>query len=277
MRIRAACPAKVNLFLSVGPIDGRGYHPIRTVFQAVSLSDELVLEESRDGEDRVVCDWEGLPEDNTVARALRLLREIAPVPALRVEVRKRIPAQAGLGGGSSDAAGVLRCAPRFSPVPVPQKELFEVARAIGADVPFFLTGGRARGEGYGERLDPLPDPPERPILVVLPECRVSTAEAYRALDRHPRALAPWPDTELGPNDFEDVAPGPCGEAKRALVEAGAEGALLCGSGSAVFGLFPSEQARDRAGREIQAARPEWRCWPVQYLNREASLRAVVES
>jgi len=276
MRIRALCPAKVNLFLSVGPVDGRGYHPIRTVFQAVSLFDELVLEPSEDGRDRLVCDWEDLPEDNTVSRTLRLLREIAPMPPLRIEVRKRIPAQAGLGGGSSDAAGVLRCAPRFSRLPVPEKELFEVARAIGADVPFFLIGGRARAEGYGERLHPLPDPDQRPILVVLPSCRVSTAEAYRQLDRHPRALAPWPEGEIGPNDFEAVAPPDCAAAKTALLEAGAESALLCGSGSAVFGAFASKEARDQARRRLESARPDWRLWPAEFQGRSASLQVSVE-
>lgn len=276
MRVRTLCPAKVNLFLSVGPIDGRGYHPIRTVFQAVSLFDELVLEPSDDG-DRVVCDWDGLPEENTVSRVLRLLREIAPVPPLRVGLRKRIPAQAGLGGGSSDAAGVLRCAPRFSPVPVPARELFEVARAVGADVPFFLTGGRARAEGYGELLQPMPDPPERPILVVLPPCGVSTREAYRLLDCRPRALAPWPEAELGSNDFEEVAPLDCAAAKSALLAAGAEGALLCGSGSAVFGVFRSREGRDRARALLESAYTGWRCWTAHFLSRAASLRLDVEN
>ncbi|MEJ5171773.1 MAG: hypothetical protein WHU10_12355, partial [Fimbriimonadales bacterium] len=219
------------------------------------------------------CDWENLPEENTLTKALRLVREIAPVPPLRIGLRKRIPAQAGLGGGSSDAAGLLRAIPSFCKVPVPQGELFEVARAIGADVPFFLVGGRARAEGYGDRLTPLPDAAPAPVLIVQPPCRVSTPQAYRRLDSLPRSLKPWPEGELGPNDFEDVEPEECTGARRALLEAGAQAARLCGSGSAVFGVFASEHQRDLACMEIGRADPQWRVWPAHFLGRAESLAA----
>ncbi|HLO99583.1 MAG TPA: 4-(cytidine 5'-diphospho)-2-C-methyl-D-erythritol kinase, partial [Fimbriimonas sp.] len=96
------CPAKLNLFLSVGPLDHRGYHPIRTIFQAISLYDELEIERS----DKIEfsCDDPSVPEDNTVIKAIRLMQEIADFPPVKVKLTKRIPSQAGLGGGSSDAA-----------------------------------------------------------------------------------------------------------------------------------------------------------------------------
>jgi 4-diphosphocytidyl-2-C-methyl-D-erythritol kinase len=104
------CPAKVNTFLSVGPRDARGYHPLRTVFQAVGLFDEVSI--STAPHDEIDCDWDGLPTENTLTKSLRLLRELAPIPPLHITLKKRIPSQAGLGGGSSDAAGVIRFARR---------------------------------------------------------------------------------------------------------------------------------------------------------------------
>ena len=97
------CPAKVNLFLSVGGRDESGLHSLRTIYQAVGVYDELLVEEA--GEESFECDWPQLPSDNTVTKALRLLRELVPLPPLRISLTKRIPAEAGLGGGSSDAAG----------------------------------------------------------------------------------------------------------------------------------------------------------------------------
>lgn len=197
-------------------------------------------------ETAVTCDWDGLPGENTITKALRLAGEYFSFPPLAVHLEKRIPHEAGLGGGSTDAAGLLRGLAHL--IRQPHAAFWhDVAVAVGADVPFFLVGGRARGEGYGERLTPLPDLARQCVLVVQPHDRVSTGAAYAALDAKDY---PWrefsdPDTELY-NDFERVAPCACGELAERMQGFGASGALLSGSGSAVFGLFESEESAQAA-------------------------------
>lgn len=246
-RVRVRCPAKFNPFLSVGPPDPNGYHPIRTVFQAVSLFDELTVTLAES--DSLYCDWDGLPADNTLAKALRFCRELAPVPPLALTLEKRIPAESGLGGGSSDAAGLLRALDVLFPDRLRDRDRWEIAQAVGADVPFFLVGGRARGEGYGERLSPLEDGPRQWLVLARPEAGVSTAEAYRALDAGDRPWRSFPDTEdAWFNDFERVMPEACAAAAATMRAAGASRTVLCGSGSTVAGRVGS-QAEAQAVRE----------------------------
>lgn len=245
MTITTVCPAKINLFLSVGPPDEIGYHPIHSVFHAVSLSDSLVVTDAET--DVLECDWPGMPDVNTLTRTLSFIRELVPVPPLKIILTKRIPAESGLGGGSSNAAGLLRCIKRAFGSMVDDALLHEVARAVGADVPFFLVGGTARAEGYGERLTPLPDPETKEFVIVRPTVGVATGEAYARLDAMPRALRDYPENlwELS-NDFEAVAPCECLEVSERLMMFGAQGALLSGSGSAVFGVFPDRESADSA-------------------------------
>ena len=240
------CPAKVNTFLSVGPPDEHGYHPIRTVFQAVSLFDELEIEQSMS--DDITCDWPGLPAENTVTKALRLIRELVGIPPLSIRITKRIPSQAGLGGGSSDAAGVIRAAKQLAPDLVSDRFAHEVAVAVGADVPFFLVGGRARATGYGDVLEPQSDVRHKWLLVVKPESGVDTSEAYKKLDQAQREWERFSDAPY--NDFERVAPFECGMIAERLRDHGATATLLCGSGSAVFGEFESEQGAKAAEKKI---------------------------
>lgn len=263
------CPAKVNLFLSVGPRDERGYHPIRSVFQAVSLFDTLTLERAERNEFR--CDWPGMPEDNTVAKAMRLLSELVRLPPLRVTLKKRIPVQSGLGGGSSDAAGFLRGALRFASCRPSEPELRDVALAVGADVPFFLVGGRARAEGYGEILTPLDDGPEQWMLIVRPDVGCPTAEAYRKLDALDYPWKGWEEADALYNDFERVMPEECRRMKQRLLELGASGALLAGSGSAVLGLFETRNDAIRATLSFESGTNPPSCWVVRTLRREESL------
>jgi 4-diphosphocytidyl-2-C-methyl-D-erythritol kinase len=260
------CPAKVNAFLSVGPRDARGYHPVRAVYQAVGLFDELLVEKAE--RDEVVCDWPDLPAENTMTKALRFLREQANLPPLRLALRKGIPSQAGLGGGSSDAAGVIRAAMRMLPEQVGGQFAFEVALAVGADVPFFLVGGRARATGYGEKLEPLEDVARSWLLIVKPRESVSTAEAYAALDGE---RYEWREFGEGLyNDFERVAPCVCGEIAERMQVHGALGALLCGSGSAVFGVFGTEAAANLA-RARMSDEGFTDSWVAPTLTREESL------
>lgn len=255
MSLLVCCPAKVNLFLSVGPKDKRGYHPIRTIFQAVDLCDNLYIEEAdRDGFE---CDWP-LPEPNTVTKAWGLLKEFAHLPPLRVRLEKRIPAESGLGGGSSDAAGFLRSINGFLAHPLPAESLFEIACAVGADVPFFLAGGAALGEGYGEKLTPLAARPERWFVLAKPDIGCSTAEMYARLDAlGSRPFLGFPsdartNVKAFGNDFELVAPAECLALISFLNACQCSSAGLTGSGSAVFGVFPSRKAADEARQAIPA-------------------------
>jgi 4-diphosphocytidyl-2-C-methyl-D-erythritol kinase len=248
------CPAKINLFLSVGKKDHRGYHPLRTIFQAISLYDELQIE--RASELSFTCDDQNVPEDNTVIRAARLMMEVADFPPVAVKLIKRIPSEAGLGGGSSDAAGIIRAAKALMSAKLPEYEKKAIAKSIGADVPFFLLGGRACAEGYGEKLTSMPSPnPIEWYVVAQPEDRCNTKAAYDQLDSSEYEWKQFPTEDILYNDFERVAP--CGSLD--LIERlqvyGARDAGLTGSGSAVFGRFSTEEDAKRAETKLQKEAP----------------------
>ena len=244
---KARCPAKINLWLTVGPPGAGGMHPLRTEFQAVSLSDSLTVEPA--ASDETACDWPGLPSENTLTKALRLAREYFQVPPLRMTLDKRIPAQSGLGGGSSDAAGLLRLLVRHERLQA--REALEIAAAVGADVPFFLVGGRALGEAHGERLTPLANLPVRRVVLAMPAAAVSTKGAFARLDETKRPWTPNHDAPLGHNDFESVAPDGCLAILAAWRSLGAVCGLT-GSGSACFALGDQDglpETARRAGAE----------------------------
>jgi 4-diphosphocytidyl-2-C-methyl-D-erythritol kinase len=268
MHLRVRCPAKINLFLSVGPIDARRYHPLRTLFQTIELSDWLDIQPA-EGRHLVECNDPSVPENNTVTKALRLLNEVLPLPRLHVRIEKAIPAESGLGGGSSNAAGIIRAAQKIAGKVIPMGELKGIAEAIGMDVPFFLVGGTAQAEGYGERLTPLEDLPSRWIVVARPGVGCGTAEAYRKLDSIEREWKPFADGDQLYNDFERVCPCECLDLMERLVAVGAIDAGLTGSGSAVFGRFDSESAaRSSAGRLTGTAQS---VWVTRYLPRSEAL------
>ncbi len=268
--MRVLCPAKVNLFLAVGPVDSRGYHPLRTLFQAVGLYDELHVERSLTGSHKITSNWPGMPEENTVSKALRMLAEIAMVPPLRIHIEKRIPAESGLGGGSSDAAGLIRAIHRFIPAKIAATHLHDVAVAVGADVPFFLVGGMARGEGYGELLTPLPDREREWFVIVRPEEGCSTKDAFLRLDANPYPWREFPETDELYNDFERVMPCASDDWQERLLTHGARDVLLCGSGSAIFGRFRSEMEAERAAERLRDERVP-HAWVVPTLTRAESL------
>ncbi len=269
MKVVMQCPAKVNLFLAVGPKDVRGYHPLRTIFQAVSLFDVLTIERSNRNE--FICRWPDMPENNTVTKAMRMLSEIAAMPPLKVTLEKHIPDQSGLGGGSSDAAGFLRCVMKFLPARPSDSDLRDIALAVGADVPFFLVGGRARAEGYGEILTPMDDEPEQWMLIVRPPVDCPTGPAYSKLDKIDYEWRSWNDSDGLYNDFERVMPEECLQTKLELLRLGASQALLTGSGSAVLGLFGSEDEAIRAQTALQKCTNQKRCWIVRSITRHESL------
>lgn len=253
-------PAKVNLFLSVGPPDTVGYHPLRTVFQAIGLYDELTVDwDNPEGGDHWEVSGAELPADNTLTKTLRYLREYVPVPPVRLSLVKRIPAESGLGGGSGNAGTLLRAVRERMPDLLEERFMFEVARAVGADVAFFLVGGCARAEGYGERLTPLEDWPNRHwAVVVRPSEGQMTGEAYRALDGRKRDWRSFPEDLSAPwqewmfNDFSAVASCASSDWEERLLVHGAEAALLSGSGSACFGVFESEETAQQAAQRLRA-------------------------
>jgi 4-diphosphocytidyl-2-C-methyl-D-erythritol kinase len=269
LRLVVRAHAKVNLDLRVLGSRADGYHELRTVFQSIELHDTLTSV-ARPGPFALKCRVTSVPLDDTnlVWRAGAALWEALGRPGdprdTLVTIDKRIPMQAGLGGGSGDAAAALLALGRLwggAPVTL----LREVAARIGADVPFFLSGGTALGLGRGEEIYPLVDLPPHSIVLVRPPFGVSTAEAYAWYDedrtagvKEPRELqilpVPWPSRAAQMvNDLEPpvVRRHPeIGTLKAALREAGAVAAVMSGSGSAVFGLFRSRSAAQRAIKSV---------------------------
>ena len=269
--VRIPAFAKINLRLDILGKRPDGFHELRTIFQTISLHDELWLRASRRpgialriaGNDSL----SGEPvEKNLVYRAIEALgRELKVRGGVEIALRKRIPAGRGLGGGSSDAAAALLGYLRLTGKKLSPERLMAMAGSLGADVPFFLLGGRALGIGKGDEIYPLPDIPEQTLLVVSPrEIQVPTPEAYGWLKAKPLALTKraadpkllgfcalsWSAQGHGlSNDFE----GPVFRRhpqldliKRALLRGGAREASLAGSGSAVYGVFPSPAMARRA-------------------------------
>lgn len=259
--------AKINLGLRILDRRPDGFHELRTVYQTISLADRLTISFALGvGEPTIelrCSDPELETDDNLVCRAAReLLRRLGMGGRVRLELRKRIPHGAGLGGGSSDAAAVLLALERLIQPRPPADLVYQAACALGSDVPFFLVGGQAAGVGRGEEVCPLADMPRTWLLVAVPDVRVATAEAYRNLaaargpaltqDRKGFILSSFWAGVCAPerkgsdadadwaNDFEETvfeslpALKPL---KQRLRDAGATRALLSGSGSALFGLF----------------------------------------
>jgi 4-diphosphocytidyl-2-C-methyl-D-erythritol kinase len=267
--------AKINLDLAVGARRPDGFHDVQTVLQALDLHDTIRFETTR-APFRLEGDAALMPLDrsNLIWRAAEALwragGRAGQLRGVRVSVVKRTPSQAGLGGGSSDAAAALAGLNRLWRLGLSTRELAGIAEPLGADVPFFLYGGTALGLGRGERIFPLADLPTRFVVLALPSVGVATPDAYRWLAEEraagrsaPRRPLDWramPDG--GENDFEPVVEArhpEIAEARRRLLSSGAEVARLSGSGSAVFGLFA------RAGEAGRAVR----------LLSEAGCRAVV--
>jgi 4-diphosphocytidyl-2-C-methyl-D-erythritol kinase len=264
--------AKINLTLRVLGRRPDGYHELNTVFQTISLQDELTFSARDDARLELSCDAPDIPcdETNLVHRAAVALRERYGVGrGASVELRKRIPAGGGLGGGSSNAAVALVGLARLWEIETEREALAEIGAGIGADVPFFLVGGTALGTGRGTDIHPLADLPPRHLLLITPDINVSTAEAYKSLHA-PALTKPLSPANLTvsrmrakisgslhaalENDFERVVYRLYPKILRArssLVAAGAKDALLSGSGASVFALFDTLAERERALGRLQ--------------------------
>jgi 4-diphosphocytidyl-2-C-methyl-D-erythritol kinase len=269
---RAPAPAKVNLALVVGPLRDDGKHEVLTLLQRIDLVDRIELDHS--AELRI----EGFAEDTLVRAALHELARVSGTqPRWRVQIEKKIPVAAGLGGGSSDAATALRLANETLPEPLPVEELHSVAARIGADVPFFLADGPQLGSGDGTELEALDLPQDFWVLVLLPHgtAKTSTAAVYAAFDarkdvagfaerrqalldglagvERPRDLAALP-----PND---LVSSPLAEELRA---AGAFRADVSGAGPALYGLFHHRRDADTARRALRRLGQTWIAAPAWY-------------
>ncbi len=263
MRLRALAPGKVNLCLLLGPqreTDGR--HELATLFQSVSLADELTIGEGL--RDAVHCP--AVAGENLVMAALDGLRARGwEGPPIRIEIAKRVPVAGGMGGGSADAAAVLRLARELAPAS--PEALAEIAASLGADVPSQLTPGLVLGTGAGEQVQPLPPLAPHAFVIVPQRHQLATAAVFREADRlglprtradlaagHQRLLDALVSggrlpAELVVNDLEPAAISllpQVGDALRAVRDAGADEALVCGSGPTVAGLFWGPQACLRA-------------------------------
>ena len=277
-----AAPAKVNLRLVVFGREASGYHRIATVFQLLELADRLELEAGEgDGVELELTGVQrgalGPPEENLAVRAARAFngalsaRGRRPL-GVRIALRKNVPHGAGLGGGSSDAAAVLRGMSRLSGHPLSGVELMRIGATLGSDVPFFVSrASRALGTGRGERILPLEPLPTREVVLALPAERVSTPWAYGRLararagaERSAREYTPRPPSGCwsgvaadAVNDFEAVLfplRPDLAEIRGPLAAAGARPALLSGTGSALFGIFGSEAEASAAERDLAGVR-----------------------
>ena len=264
--------AKINLMLRVLGVRADGYHDLRTIFQSIGLHDTLTFVRAS-GPLRIECDDPACPVDRTnlVWRAADEVWRVAGrrgVPRdVLVRIAKRIPVQAGLGGGSSDAATTLRALARWWRVDAAGGKLDGIARRLGADVPFFLTGGTVLGLERGDLLFPLADIPSAWVALVIPPFRVSTGEAFawwdgsdealtnRRLDDVPAGVhsARGHARQAQTNDLEAAVRRRHPEIPRlvrALRRHGAWHTAMSGSGSAVFGLFGHRRAAERAARDL---------------------------
>ncbi len=293
LRVRAF--AKVNLSLQVLGKRPDDYHELRTIFQTISLHDTLKLSITPDSAGGSIEMFVDGPEvvptvptgpDNLVWRAIKAISpEVGFEGHVYVHLEKKIPVARGLGGGSSDAAAALIGMMRLTGSEVPLARLMEIAAGLGADVPFFLFGGRALAVNRGDEIYPVEDGPKQTIVVVSPKnIGVSTKDAYQWLSAELTSLAKpnriwgfcalcWSRQETVSNDFE----GPVfsrhprlREIRDGLLKRGAANAALAGSGSAVFGVFQNPARARRAARAF----PEDSVFVVETLSREKYGRAM---
>jgi len=276
--------AKLNLSLDILRRREDGYHELQMVMQSIDLCDTLTLTPSR-GEGVMSTNLSFLPADgrNLAQQAARAFREATGRELkLDIAIEKHIPVCAGMAGGSSDAAAVIRAMNQLTGAALPPMELARIGEAVGSDVPYCVVGGTALVEGRGERLTPLPPLPPCWVVVCKPDFSISTPQLFSRVDL--RKIIRRPDTagmiralEEGDlpavarrmyNVFEDILPPrhrqEIDAIKGCLIDRGALGAAMSGSGPTVFGLFASEAAARRAHGQLVSTWPEtFLCVPLE--------------
>ncbi len=275
--VRLAARAKINLRLQVLAREASSYHQIETVFCALELADDVEIALGGESLRFEVESPDGIlvpsGSENLAYRAAeRFFTAAKHRPGATIKLRKRIPVGAGLGGGSSDAASTLKGLNLLSREPLSDEQLIEIGADLGADVPFFLCGSSlALGWGRGQRLLPLTPVPPIAVLLAVPPFPIETRLAYQALSigndvaggrarvLNPQRLSNWEALQQdASNDFEPVLfpkHALLPQLRAALLEAGATTAMLSGSGSTVFGLFPLDRTAARAAKRIREQFP----------------------
>lgn len=268
--------AKINLGLDVLKKLPNGYHQVKMIMQTIDLRDELTLERAESGI-VLTSDAEGLPTDgsNLICRAAKLMQEACSLKeGVRIHLHKNIPMAAGMAGGSADAAAVITGINRLFHLELPVSKLMRISVAIGADVPFCILGGTALAEGIGEALTPLPPLPFCHIVVAKPDLEVSTKFVYEHLDAQGLSEQAHPDIDgmaaavregslsgiicRMKNVLESVTISKypvIAAIKEKMLELGAAGSLMSGSGPTVFGIFTEESAARDACRQLKAYPP----------------------
>ena len=262
--------AKINLSLDVTGRLENGYHLVRMVIQTVGIFDELWFEKTKD-EITITADSGELPgeKDNLIYKAAALMKETYGISGgVKVSLKKNIPIAAGMAGGSTDAAAALKAMNELYGLGLGLRELQELGVKLGADIPYCLLGGTALAEGIGEILTPLPPVPQAVLLVAKPAINVSTRDVYQELDSH--AIPSHPDVDgmlsairrgdlagitdrLG-NVLETVTVERypvIGRIKSLMLECGAKGSLMSGSGPTVFGIFETVSEAEKALSRIR--------------------------
>ena len=292
-RIKLRSYAKVNLGLHILGKRGDGYHEIRTVFQTIGLHDTLEIRLTRGRGVSFHCNRAELcSADNLVVRAIEAVcRQVGMERGLEARLEKRIPAGAGLGGGSSNAAAAVMGLDRLLGLRMSWRDRFEIGGALGSDVPFFLVGGRALGVGRGSEVYPLEEAAPGHVLIVIPPRPMPTADAYRKAglrltsrvnkSKIPLFCPAWLDTlESGDgleNHFETVVFRDQPDLKRLkqrLLQWGASRAGLTGSGSALVGLFDKKGALTQAREALRAG--DVRLLATRTLTRDQYRHSLVE-
>lgn len=284
MKLKAR--AKINLSIDIVGKRPDGYHEVNMIMQSIKLYDTIFIEPLISGVE-VVSDNPKIPSGagNIVYKAAKLIINKYDIKSgVKITIQKRIPIAAGLGGGSSDAAAVLRGINEMFSLNIPQQELMDLGKEIGADVPFCIKGGTALAGGIGEKLTALTEFNNVPIVIVKPNIRVSTPWVYKNLDLE--KVTNRPDTELllkairdrrvdvVSHNLSNVLEVVTAERyrvikkiKKILIENGANGSLMSGSGPSVFGVFLDKDKANSAYKKIKKGK--WDCFLTETIGKES--------
>lgn len=277
--------AKINLSLDIVGTREDGYHELKTVMQSVGLCDIIELSKNKTGDIKLSADRRDVPTDNrnTAYKAAKLMLEYADIKDMGVNIfiRKNVPSQAGMGGGSADAAAVLRGMIALFDIDIPEGKLLDMAAHIGADVPFCLKGGTCLCEGIGEVMTKLPDMPDCMLLICKPPVGVSTVFAYQEADKYPQEdyfMSPDMIEAIKASDIDEIA-NCVGNRfdeilhipevqiiKSIMMDNGAKTASMTGSGSAVFGIFDNTDKLNNARAALVGCGEIYVTAPVTQIN-----------
>ena len=283
MKVKVKAPAKINLSLDVLGRRPDGYHDVSMVMQAVSLYDYVTVEKTDSDKIEIVCDYPGVPcdESNIAYKACDKFFDYTKTDkcGVKITIEKNIPTQAGLAGGSADGAAVIVGLNKLFGTMLKSKEMCEIGAKIGADVPFCILGGTMLASGIGTKLDKMHNMPKCDIVICKPDISISTAEAYRKIDSMKSYHPPYTDEMVKAiysgdmfmitttlfNDFDFALDlEPIKAIKKVMMKNKAMGALMTGSGSAVYGIF---NKTSKAEKCVEALSAEYKdvflCQPVK--------------